>query len=132
MATVTKAVIYRDFDLRFLAHPVTGKLVIKKNSDAVKQAVKNLILTNFYERPYRPNFGSSVRGHLFENYTAFTEESLQYGIKTALENFEPRVELLDIRFGGNPDRNELTISIIFRPINTTENVTLNLNLERVR
>jgi phage baseplate assembly protein W len=132
MATVTKAVIYRDFDLRFLAHPVTGKLVTKKNSDSVKQAVKNLILTNFYERPYRPNFGSSVRAHLFENYTAFTEESLQYAIKTALTNFEPRIELLDIRFGGDPDHNSLSIGIIFRPINTTENVTLNLNLERVR
>lgn len=132
MATVGKAVVYKDFDLRFVAHPVTGRLQTVKNSQSIKQAVKNLILTNFYERPYRPNFGSSVRSHLFENYTAFTEENLQYAIKTALENYEPRVELIDIRFEGNPDRNELSISIIFRPINTTENVTINLSLERVR
>lgn len=132
MATVQKQIMYKDFDLRFVAHPVTGKLQTLKNSQSVKQAVKNLILTNFYERPYRPNFGSSVRAHLFENYTAMTEESLQYAIKVALENYEPRVELLDIRFRGDPDKNELAISIIFRPINSTENVELNLSLERIR
>ena len=132
MATVTKQLIYKDFDLRFLAHPVTGKLQIKKNSEAIKQAVKNLILTNLYERPYRPTFGSGVRGYLFENFTSFTQDNIAYAIKTALDNYEPRVELLDIRFGGNPDLNELAVSIIFRPINANESVTLNLNLERIR
>jgi len=132
MATVTKQQIYKDFDLKFLAHPVTGKLQVKNNSEAVKQAVKLLILTNLYERPYRPTFGSSVRGYLFENFTASTRDNIAYVIKTTLANFEPRIQLLDIIFGGNPDRNELAVSIIFRPINTTETVTLNLNLERIR
>lgn len=132
MAVVSKQVFYKDFDIRFIAHPITGKLNIKKNSDSVKQAVKNLILTNFYERPYHPLFGSGVRGQLFENYTPFTQDRIEEAIRTALDNFEPRVELMGIQFGGNPDLNQLSVSIVFRPINTVEAITLNLSLDRVR
>lgn len=132
MATVGKTVFYKDFDLSFQAHPVTGKLLIRKDSESVKQAVKNLLLTNFYERPYNPTFGSDVKASLFEPYSGFTEENLRTAINDAIDNFEPRVELLDIRFGGDPDRNELVVSIIFRPINQTQPVTLNLSMERIR
>lgn len=118
--------------MRFMAHPVTGKLVIRKNAEAVKQALKILILTNLGERQYRPLFGSTVRNSLFENYTTFTQDTIRNSIKTAIGNFEPRVELLDILFSGDPDRNELNITIVFRPVNTTEITTLNLNIERVR
>jgi phage baseplate assembly protein W len=132
MATVGKTVFFKDFDLAFRAHPATGKLMIRKNSDSIKQAVKNLLLTNLYERPYKPNFGSKVRNSLFEPYTAFTEEDIRTAIVDAIENYEPRIELIDIRFGGDPDRNELLVMVIFRPVNMTEPVTLTLNLERVR
>lgn len=132
MAAITQELIYKDFDMRFMAHPVTGKLVIRKNAEAVKQALKILILTNLGERQYRPLFGSTVRNSLFENYTTFTQDTIRNSIKTAIGNFEPRVELLDILFSGDPDRNELNITIVFRPVNTTEITTLNLNIERVR
>jgi|APGre2960657505_1045072.scaffolds.fasta_scaffold47176_2 phage baseplate assembly protein W len=132
MATVSKQITYRDFDLRFIAHPITGKLNMLKNSNSVKQAVKNLILTNFYERPYAPLFGSGVRATLFENYTPHTQDDLEDAITMALNNFEPRVELISIDFGGNPDLNQLSVSIVFRPINTVEAITLNLSLDRVR
>ena len=132
MASVTKEIVYKDFDLRFIAHPITGKLVMRKNSESVKQALKNLILTNLGERPYRPNFGSTVRSSLFENYTSFTQENIRTAITTAIANYEPRVELIDIRFGGDPDRNELNITIIFRPVNGVETVSLDISLERVR
>lgn len=132
MAAITQELIYKDFDMRFMAHPVTGKLVIRKNAEAVKQALKILILTNLGERQYRPLFGSTVRNSLFENYTTFTQDTIRNSIKTAIGNFEPRVELLDILFGGDPDRNELDITIVFRPVNTTEVITLGLSIERVR
>jgi phage baseplate assembly protein W len=132
MATVSKQVVYKDFDLRFIAHPITGKLNMMKNSNSVKQAVKNLILTNFYERPYSPLFGSGVRATLFENYTPHTQDDLEDAITIALNNFEPRVELISIDFGGNPDLNQLSVSIVFRPINAVEAITLNISLDRVR
>ena len=132
MASIIRNVSYRDFDYRFLAHPSTGKLVMRKNSESIKQAVRLLIMTNLGERQYNPRYGSRVRSSLFENYTSFTEENLRQNIEECLSNFEPRIELLQIRFGGDPDRNELIVSIIFRPINTTETVELNISMERVR
>lgn len=132
MSKPTNEVIYRDFDLRFIPHPITGKLVLKKNAESVKQAVRNLILTNLTERPYRPTYGSTIRSSLFELFTPMTEEDIRSSIETALFNNEPRVELLDIRFGGDPDRNELSVTIIFRPINSTDPETVTINLERVR
>ena len=62
-----KEVLYKDFPISFSAHPVTGNLSILKNADAVKQSVKNIVLTNFYERPYAPLLGGNVRAQMFEN-----------------------------------------------------------------
>jgi phage baseplate assembly protein W len=118
--------------LKFIAHPITGKLILKKNSESVKQAVKNLILTNLSERPYRPLYGSSIRGQLFELFTPMTEDNIRSAIRVALNNYEPRVELLDIRFGGDPDRNSLEIAIVFRPVNSVSPEVLTINLERIR
>lgn len=132
MAELTNEVFYKDFDIRFLAHPITGKLGIKKNTDAIKQAFVNLILTNLGERPYHPTFGSDIRRQLFENYTPFTEGKIRAAIDTAKKNFEPRIEILDISFGGDPDRNELKIDITFQPRNSVQPVTVTLNLERIR
>ena len=132
MSKPTNEVIYRDFDLRFIPHPVTGKLILKKNTESVKQAVRNLILTNLGERPYRPTYGSTIRSSLFDLFSPLTEEKIRSAVTIALANYEPRVQLLDIRFGGDPDRNELSVTIIFRPINTTDPDTVVINLARVR
>lgn len=132
MAGVTKEIIWKDFDYRFIAHPITGKLTVRKNSEAIKQAFKMLILTNLGERPYRPALGSSVRAQLFENFTAFTQENITHAIKTAAQNYESRLELIDINYFGNPDKNELGVTIIFRPLNSIEHVNLTINLERIR
>ena len=113
MARQTNTVVYKDFDLAMRAHPVTGKLFVKKNDDSLIQAIKNLIMTNQYERPFRSDFGSSIRDQLFENY-------------------EPRVELIDIIFVGDPDRNSLGVSIIFRGKNSTNISEANISLDRIR
>lgn len=129
---ITTELVYKDFDYRFMAHPITGKLVIRKNAEAIKQAFKCLILTSLGERPYRPTYGSATRSALFENFTPFTEEKIRATIETAAKNFEPRVELLNINFFGDPDAYELGVSIYFRPINGTQVVQLDLQLQRVR
>jgi phage baseplate assembly protein W len=131
-APITKTVVHKDFDITFKAHPITGKLIVRKNAESIKQAVKNLILTNFYERPYRPRLGSGVRGLLFDLYDPALEQNLKYSIRTALENFEPRAELLDIRLVGDSDRNSLNVTIIFRPVNSTAPVETTISLERTR
>lgn len=132
MALISKQVQYKDFDLFFRAHPITGKLNVKKNVESIKQAVKNLLLTNLGERPYKPNYGSSLRELLFQNFTQDTLTDIEFAIRTAIENYEPRVQLLDIKFNAQPDNNSLQVGIVFLPINSTEPVVIGLDLQRVR
>lgn len=132
MSTPIKEVVFRDLPLSFTPHPITKKIVPLENDNAVKNALKNLILTNLYEVPYEPLFGSDVTNQLFENFTSMTSHTLKKNIKTAIANFEPRVELIGIDIDENHDHSQLNVSIFFRVINQTEPVQLDLIIERVR
>jgi phage baseplate assembly protein W len=125
---------YRDFDLSFRCHPVTGKLIIKKEDEAVKQSVKNLVLTNKYERPFRPEFGGDVRSRLFDLYTGFTQMDYQDLISTAIKNYEPRVLLGDnsVEVKNYTDQNALGITIKFKVISSLSDLSLDINLNKVR
>jgi len=132
MPAATKTVLYKDFDLSFRAHPKTGNLLMKKNNDSVKQGVKNLVLTNKYERPYRPQFGCNIRSRLFDLIEATTESEIETDIEFAFESFMPRAILLGVSALANPDGNSIRVNIVYRPVNATEPVETTLILERVR
>lgn len=132
MSSITKSLVHKDFDLAFRAHPITGQLIVRKNADAIKQAVKLLILTSFYERRYRPRLGSSVKRRLFDLYDPATEANIKYDIRVAMENYEPRAELLDVKIIGDPDRNSLMVTIVFRPLNGSVPVEVSVSLQRIR
>jgi len=128
----TKEVNFRDLNLTFNPHPVTGKLSVLENNEAVKRSVRNIVLTNHYERPYQPKFGGNIRSQLFESLDGFTSAEIRDDISTALANFEPRAEIYDIVVLPMSDENGFNVSITFRVINQTDPVTVNLFLERVR
>ena len=130
--TTRQKEIYSDIDLAFLSHPVTGKLTRKINRHAVRQSVKSLVLTNHYERPFKPDIGCTIRGLLFENFRPGLKEDLARSIQETIENHEPRAELIQIQVDPNPDEHGINISIIFRVVNIAEPETLNILLERVR
>tara|TARA_R100001079_G_scaffold105775_1_gene73347 strand:+ start:385 stop:783 length:399 start_codon:yes stop_codon:yes gene_type:complete len=132
MPAATKTILYKDFDLSFRAHPKTGKLLLKKNNDSVKQGVKSLVLTNKFERPYRPDFGCDIRKRLFDLIEASTESEIESDIAFAFANYMPRADLLGVSAIADPDRNAVRVNVIFRPINSTEPVETTLILERVR
>jgi phage baseplate assembly protein W len=129
---------YRDFDLSFKSHPTTGKLLIKKDDEAVKQAVKNIVLTNRYERPYHPEFGGDIRSRLFDLFTSITQSDFENRINTAIENYEPRVQLISDNGNASvtvkeyPDENGLAVTVRFRNVATLNDVTLDINLNKVR
>lgn len=129
---LTRELKFSDLGFSFTAHPVTGKPVVKKNADAVTEALKNLIFTNRFERPYEPAFGSDIRNRLFENFDPVEAVNLEEDIRLAIENFEPRVEIKDIRVLGNPDGNSVAVNITFFIINQTQPETLQLDIERIR
>ena len=132
-ASLTK-VVNRDFDLQFRRHPSTGKLLMKKDDECVKQAIKNLILTDQYERPFRPYFGGNVRKRLFDLYTSMTRTDYQTLIETTIKNYEPRAILGNdsVSVVEYPDNNYLIITIRFRSAITLNDLQLDVNLNRVR
>ena len=129
---VRNEVQYRDFDITFRANPITGQLNILKNNAAVKRALRNLILTDKFERPFRPSFGSTVKQSLFENIDSLTESNVKDAIARAIRDHEPRVELLEVRVNATPENNSLQVTIYFRVQNQAEPDELSLVLERIR
>ena len=124
--------IFSDFTLNLTPHPVSRDFVIETNEYAVKRAVKNLIFTEFYERPYNPLLGSNVKKSFFEPFTNVTASDIEYSIREILNNYEPRIELLEIKTGDDRERNGLNITITFRINNQVRPVMLDLFIERVR
>jgi len=129
---IRNEVQYRDFDISFKRNPITGALNILKNNDSVKRALRSLILTDRFERPFRPFFGSDVRASLFENFDVLTESNIRDAITRAIREQEPRVELLDVRTNASPDRNSLEVTIFFRVRNDAQADQLTVVLERIR
>lgn len=124
--------LFSDLDISFVAHPVTKKLSRKKNREAVKQSVKSLVLTDFYERPFKSNIGCSIRYHLFELFTPVTKQNMENAVREVINNYEPRAELIDVLIEERPDMNSLTVSVAFYVLNDPEPVVLDVILERVR
>ena len=127
------AQVFSDLNLNFVAHPLTGDITKLTNIEAVKRSVRNLINTNFYERPFHPEIGSNVRAVLFEPVSPIIEDILSRHIQDVIENFEPRVELININSKARLDENEYTVTIEFFVRNSPAGVqTVNLFLERLR
>ena len=124
---------YTDLDL-FFAKKATSKDISKVTDiQAVKRSIRNLVLTNHYEKPFHPEIGSGVRDILFEPMTPITANILARKIQDVVENFEPRAKLIGVRAQPNLDRNEYEVTIEFYVINTpTELVDLTVMLERLR
>ncbi|MAJ57316.1 MAG: hypothetical protein CMI74_04515 [Candidatus Pelagibacter sp.] len=104
---------FRDLDLDFSRNTVTNDVNVVEDVTAIKRAVKNLVQTNYYERPFNPELGCGVRELLFENFTPMTAVFLKDKIAEVLQNYEPRVELYDIKVDDDIDGNRLVIDIYF-------------------
>jgi len=124
---------WRDLDL-FFGRKQTSKDINKVLSiQAVKRSVRNLVLTNHYEKPFHPEIGSGVRDMLFELMTPITAFILAKKIEDVIENFEPRARLVGVRALPNLDRNEYEVTVEFYVVNTpTELVDLTMFLEVLR
>jgi phage baseplate assembly protein W len=127
----SKARISKDIDLTFTAKP-SGEIFKKQDAAAVKQAIKNLMLTNFGEKPFNPLFGANLRALLFELADPDTEYDIERAVINAIETYEPRASILNVTVKSNPDGNEAKVNIVFRLISTSEEVTFTTTLARLR
>ena len=134
MATITTNVArtYKDLDLLFNVHPIKKDINKHTAEMAVINSVKNLILTNHYERPFQPEIGSNVSKLLFENLDFVTAASLEREIIQTINNFEPRASVYRLKVIPDYDKNGFTVDMEFTIINRTEPITITFFLERVR
>ena len=123
---------YSDLDLTFTRHPVSGDVVLSVDDQAVIRSVRNLVLTNHYERPFHPEIGSNVRKMLFEPISPLTANYLQREIEDTIRNFEPRAKLKEVIVQVEPDQNYYMAIISFFIVNRTEPITINFVLQRLR
>lgn len=123
--------LYSDIDLSFENKP-SGDIYKKVDAAAVKQSVKNILLTNHGEKPFKPLFGANLRGLLFELSSPTLEEDLNAAIRVAIANHEPRAIVQRIIVRSQPDYNSIWVTVEFRIINTTETVSVEVDLTRLR
>jgi phage baseplate assembly protein W len=133
--------IYSDVDFIFGPSPLyrmqglSGDVVRKFDIEAIKQSVKNIILTNNYERPWKPDMGANLRNTLFENFEdPWAMFELKEKIEEQLIKYEPRVTLNDVLIEFDEDYLELNIEITFtiNAIKNGEQVSVRIQMERVR
>ena len=125
--------VYSDLDLFFGTKAASKDINKVDDVQAVKRAVRNLVLLDHYEKPFHPEIGSGVRDMLFENMTPTTAHILTRKVEMVVENFEPRARLVGVKAFPNLDRNEYEITISFYVVNMpTELADLTVFLERLR
>lgn len=130
---LVKSVIYKDLRNIFFENGTSqGDIETLENENAVGQSIINLILTTPGERLFQNDIGSGINRLLFENISPQTTGALNKLIKLAIENYEPRANLIGMDITPSQDENSYSISIIFSVINRTEPVALDLILNRVR
>ena len=134
MATLKKKVsrIYKDFDMSFNVNATTGDLMKKLDDNAVKQSIKNLLMTERYERPFQPEVGSGLYTMLFEPMDLLVAQSMKKQIHNMVTNFEPRVEIKEIQVNPIYDQKFYGITIRYKILGVNEPQELQTKLTRLR
>ena len=123
---------FRDLDLDFTRNVVTNDVVKIEDVNAVKRSVKNLIQTNYYERPFHPELGCGIRELLFENFTPLTGIFIKRKVEEVITNYEPRARLSQVTVNEQPDRNAIGVTVYFYVMNIPEQVSVTTILQRIR
>jgi len=123
---------FSDLDLNFTAHPVTKDIALRYDENAVKTSLKNLILTSNFERPFHSEIGSPIKRLLFEPATPMLAVVMKRAIVDLVNNFEPRVQLLNVDVYVAEDSNAIRVTIEFKIINTERPISFDIALERTR
>jgi phage baseplate assembly protein W len=130
MATSKK--LYSDIDLSFTRTPGRNDIALSFDELAVIRSLRYLLLTNNYERPFQPNFGSGIQKMLFEPVNSLTASQLKTQIYTTISNYEPRVNLQNVIVTEMIDNNAYNVTLEFYIGNNASPTELTLILERTR
>jgi len=123
---------FKDLNLDFTRNTVTNDVQKIEDVEAIKRSVRNLVNTNFYERPFHPELGCGARQLLFEPFTPVTSIFLRRKIEEVITNYEPRARLDEVIVTESPDRNAIEVRVVFYCMNIANPVTVLTTLQRIR
>lgn len=123
---------FTDLDFNFLLHPKTGDVSTRYDEEAIKQSIRNLILTRNFERPFRSEVGCQATSLLFEPSSPMLATLVEKSIEDVINNYEPRATLLDVKAMFSPENNSMYVTITFKIKNTETPISVNIILERTR
>jgi phage baseplate assembly protein W len=127
-----KDLFYSDLRKDMFLSPLNSDVSINSDEAAVKESIKNLVLTDRGERLFQPNIGCDIRRSLFENFSPQIKISMERSIRNTILQYEPRCNLISVNAQPTDDDYNILITIIFNIINIPENIELELTLERTR
>ena len=107
---------FKDISATFKVNPVNNDLIGLTNANAIARSIRNLVLTGPGERPFAPALGSQVNQLLFDVIDPLTASSIDFEIRNTIENYEPRVELIDVIVKPNADNNAFDVKIQYEII----------------
>lgn len=123
---------WTDLDLSLTIHPIRKDIIPVRDDVAIKNALKNLIVSNFFERPFAVTKGANLRSLLFEPADVFTKIMMRDSIKRVIRRYEPRVQIQNVVIKDNPDLNSYKIIIQFRIKENDVQESVNIVLRRLR
>lgn len=123
---------FTDINFNFSSHPSTADIVKNTDEEAVKGAIRNLIQTKNFDRPFHPEIGCGIHNLLFENFTPLTIQLARRAVEDILRAYEPRAEILDVQVTSPQDSNDLQITVVFRLINADNPLKVTTILNRTR
>mgnify|MGYP001160840342 FL=1 len=132
ISVVSRKKGWADLNLKLTRHPIRKDVIPLRDDEAIKNSVKNLILTNFFERPFQPQVGANLRGLLFQPADAITKYELSDGIKQVLIDYEPRIRVSRVAIEDQSDRNAYRITVSFQIIEMDLNTEVEIVLQRLR
>jgi len=129
---VSKKKPHRDLDLSLKIHPIRKDIIPLKDDAAVKNAVRNLLISNFYERPFQSDLGANLRGLLFEPAGMLTNIQIRDNIRFCVEKYEPRVSVDSIDITNVVDKNRYIIEVFFTIKEFSTQDSVEIVLRRLR
>lgn len=132
LITIRPERVYADLDLSFERHPVYNDIRPVKDIDAVKNSVKNLLLTNKGERPFQPKLGSGLFDLLFEHFNPYTIQGIRSKIKSMLQTYEPRINQVKVSLTEKVEENAIHVKVGFNITNLANDQSVEFYLERLR
>lgn len=125
-------ILYADLRMDMLLNPVNSDVSRSTDEEAIRNSLRNILLTNKGERLFNPGFGGNIRELLFDNIGLGSKEIIEANVESVIKNYEPRIILIKTEISLSPDLNSATITVTFMMINKQEPITLSVILDRAR